>query len=92
MSSQEPKKNVPIYFYYLTISKQKDSNDSSAYDIQKILDSFSRLLSYVTAKNLTDRKKDIKTSEKVVWLDSYEDLKNGNYNIIFKSAKYNHVR
>lgn len=92
MSSQEPKKNVPIYFYYLTISKQKDSNDSSAYDIQKILDSFSRFLSYVTAKNLTDRKKDIKTSEKVVWLDSYEDLKNGNYNIIFKSAKYNHVR
>ena len=92
MSSQEPKKNVPIYFYYLTISIQKDSNDSSAYYIQKILDSFSRLLSYVTAKNLTDRKKDIKTSEKVVWLDSYEDLKNGNYNIIFKSAKYNHVR
>ena len=92
MSSQEPKKNVPIYFYYLTISKQKDSNDSAAYAIQKILDSFSRLLSYVTAKNLTDRKKDIKTSEKVVWLDSYEDLKNGNYNIIFKSAKYNHVR
>lgn len=92
MSSQEPKKNVPIYFYYLTISKQKDSNDSSSYDIQKILDSFSRLLSYITAKNLSDRKKDIKTSEKVVWLDSYEDLKNGTYNIIFKSAKYNHVR
>ena len=92
MSSQEPKKNVPIYFYYLTISKQKDSNDSSSYDIQKILDSFSKLLSYITTKNLTDRKKDIKTSEKVVWLDSYEDLKNGNYNIIFKSAKYNHVR
>lgn len=92
MSSHEPKKNVPIYFYYLTISKQKDSSDSSAYDLQKILDSFSRLLSYITAKNLSDRKKDIKTSEKVVWLDSYEDLKNGNYNIIFKSAKYNHVR
>lgn len=92
MSSHEPKKNVPIYFYYLTISKQKDSSDSSAYDLQKILDSFSRLLSYITAKNLSDRKKDIKTSEKIVWLDSYEDLKNGNYNIIFKSAKYNHVR
>lgn len=92
MSNQEPKKNVPIYFYYLTIAKQKDSNDSSAYDIQPILETFSKLLSYITAKNLTDRKKDIKTSEKVVWLDSYEDLKNGNYNIIFKSAKYNHVR
>lgn len=92
MSNQEPKKNVPIYFYYLTISKQKDSNDFSTYDIKQIVDSFSKLLSYTTAKNLTDRKKDITTSEKVVWLDSYEDLKNGNYNIIFKSAKYNHVR
>lgn len=34
----------------------------------------------------------ITSSEKVVWLDSYEDLKNGNYDVIFKSAKYNHVR
>ena len=92
MSSQEPRKNVPIYFYYLTISKQKDSNDSSLYDMQQIVDSFSKLLPYITAKNLTDRKKDITSSEKVVWLDSFEDLKNGNYNIIFKSAKYNHVR
>lgn len=92
MSSQEPKKKVPIYFYYLTISKQKDSDDYSTYDIQQIVDSFSKLLSYITTKNLTDRKKDITTSEKVVWLDSYTDLKNGNYNIIFKSAKYNHVR
>ena len=92
MSSQETKKDVPIYFYYLTVSKQKDSNDSSTYDIKQIVDSFSKLLSYISAKVLTDRKKDIIASEKVVWLDSYEDLKNGNYNIIFKSAKYNHVR
>ena len=81
MSSQETKKNVPIYFYYLTISKQKDSNDTSTYDIKQIVDTFSKLLSYILAKNLTDRKKDITSSEKVVWLDSYENLKNGNYNI-----------
>ena len=93
MSIQEPKKNVPIYFYYLTISKQKDSNDSSIYDIQQIVDSFSKLLSYITAKNLTDRKKEIQhTNWQVITFDSFEDLKNGNYNIIFKSAKYNHVR
>ncbi len=87
MSSQEPKKNVPIYFYYLTISKQKDSDDTSVYDIQQIVAAFSKLLLYTTTKDLTNRKKDITSSEKVVWLDSYEDLKNGNYNIIFKSAK-----
>lgn len=92
MSSQEPKKNVPIYFYYLTISKQKDSDVLLSYDIQQIVEAFSKLLLYTTTKDLTNRKKDITSSEKVVWLDSYEDLKNGNYNIIFKSAKYNHVR
>lgn len=92
MSSQELKKNVPIYFYYLTISKQKDSNDTSTYDINQIGDSFSKLLSYIKAKSLTDRKKDLTSSEKVVWLDSYDELGDGNYNIIFKSAKYNHVR
>lgn len=92
MNSQEQKKNVPIYFYYLAISKQKDSNDSSVYDIQQIVAAFSALLSYITQKSLNDRKKDITSSEKVVWLDSFEDLKNGNYNVIFKSAKYNHVR
>ena len=53
---------------------------------------FSKLLSYITQKNLNERKKDITSSEKVVWLDSFENLKNGNYNLIFKSAKYNHVR
>ena len=76
MSIQEPKKNVPIYFYYLTISKQKDSDDTSVYDIQQIVDAFSKLLLYTTAKNLANRKKDITSSEKVVWLDSYDDLKN----------------
>lgn len=67
--------------------KAKDSDDTSVYDIQQIVAAFSKLLLYTTTKDLTNRKKDITSSEKVVWLDSYEDLKNGNYNIIFKSAK-----
>lgn len=92
MSSQEQKKNVPIYFYYLAISKQKDSDDESIYDINQIVDSFSKLLSFIVSRDLKERKKDNTASEKVVWLDSYTDLKDGNYNIIFKSAKYNHVR
>ena len=57
MSSQEPKKNVPIYFYYLTIAKQKDSSDSSTYDIQQIVDAFSKLLPYITEKGLKNKKK-----------------------------------
>lgn len=92
MSSPEQKKSVPIYFYYLAISKQKDNSDDSDYEIKQIIEAFSKLLAYIAAKNLTERRKDITSSEKVVWLDSYTDLKDGNYNIIFKSAKYNHVR
>ena len=57
MNDQEQSKNVPIYFYYLTISKQKDSDDSSVYDIQQIMTTFSKLLSYITQKNLNERKK-----------------------------------
>lgn len=86
------KKNVPIYFYYLTISKQMESQDNSKYDIEQIKESFSNLLEYVLDKELTVRKKNIINSEKIIWLDSYENLKDGNYNLIFKSAKYNHVR
>lgn len=92
MKSTEQKKTVPIYFYYLAISKQKNSSDDSIYDIKQIMDAFSKLLAYIAAKRLMDRKKNISSSEKVVWLDSYTDLKDGNYNVIFKSAKYNHVR
>ena len=52
MNSQEQKKNVPIYFYYLAISKQKDSNDSSVYDIQQIVAAFSALLSFIEKRKL----------------------------------------
>ena len=92
MREQEPQKNVPIYFYYLSISKHKDAKDDSTYSMDQIIGAFSQLLEYTMTKGLPERKKDIISSEKVVWLDSYEDLKNGNYDVIFKSAKYNHVR
>ena len=92
MREQELWKKVPIYFYYLSISKHKDAKDDSAYSTDQIIIAFSKLLEYIMTKGLPERKKDITSSEKVVWLDSYEDLKNGNYDVIFKSAKYNHVR
>lgn len=72
--------------------KHKDAKDDSAYSTDQIIIAFSQLLEYIMTKGLPERKKDITSSEKVVWLDSYEDLKNGNYDVIFKSAKYNHVR
>lgn len=44
MSSSEQKKTVPIYFYYLAISKQKDSSDDSVYDIKQIIEHFQNFL------------------------------------------------
>lgn len=92
MSNLENKRTVPIYFYYLSISKQKSSDDQTSYDMTQIVSSFTKLLSYITKKDLVARSQKFSNAEKVVWLDSYEDMKDGNYNLIFKSAKYNHVR
>lgn len=48
----------------INISKQKDSEDKSTYDINQIVDSFSNLLEYVVTKQLSERKQDNTLSEK----------------------------
>lgn len=88
-----PNKNVPVYVYYVTIEKQKNSTDtSSKYNIEEIVNAFTKNLEFTISQELTERKVDNTAIDKVIWLDSFSDLKNGNYNLIFKSAKYNHVR
>ena len=85
-------KNIPIYIYYMTIEKQKSSKDSSSYDMQEIINALAKVLDFTQKQELTERKTDNPANEKIIWLDSFADLKNGNFNIVFKSAKYNHVR
>ena len=92
MSGFESSKEIPIYFYYLTIAKTRSDTDDFAYNIQDILAAFSRLLNFLIKKNLNERSFKLESAEKVIWLDTVEDLTNGNYNLVFKSAKYNHVR
>ncbi len=92
MKASKNSKDIPIYFYYLVVEKRKSENDDVAYNIQDIVSSFSNLLAFICKKSLTERSIRNEILEKVIWLDSFEDLKNGNYNLIFKSAKYNHVR
>ena len=92
MGTQENDKKVLIYFYYLAITRQKEASDTSTYDIAQITNVFSKMLEYTLKKSLKDRRQELTFAEKVVWLDSFEDMGNGNYNITFKSAKYNHVR
>lgn len=40
MREQELWKKVPIYFYYLSISKHKDAKDDSAYSTDQIIIAF----------------------------------------------------
>lgn len=88
-----PNKNVPIYVYYVTIEKQKSSTDSSTrYDMSEIVNAFTKTLLFTISQELTERKFDNPAIEKIIWLDDFKDLGKGNYNLIFKSAKYNHVR
>ncbi len=88
-----PNKNVPIYVYYLTIEKQKNAKDAaSKYDMAEIVSAFTQVLQFTISEELTERKVDNTAIDKVIWLDDFKDLGNGNYNLIFKSAKYNHVR
>ena len=43
-------------------------------------------------KDLQAKKHDFKPKKKVVWLESIDDLNNGNFNLVFKSAKYDQSR
>lgn len=48
MGTETKKKNVPIYFYYLTIAKQKNAEDGSKYSMDQIVASFSAMLQHLS--------------------------------------------
>jgi len=85
-------KEVRVYFYYLTVERIKDRCDESVYKIVEVAKILSRFFSFLVEKGLNDRKIDNENLMEVAWLDKFSDIGNGNYNLIFKSAKYNHVR
>ena len=41
MGETDTKRTIPIYFYYLAVSKQKDSKDTSVYDMNQVVSVFS---------------------------------------------------
>ncbi len=87
----EELKEVRVYFYNLTIQRIKKDN-SNVYDIRDIAKIFSNLLTSLMNKELTDRRIDNTSLKEVIWLDNCVNSDAGNYNIIFKSARYNRVR
>ena len=87
MTEQENSKKVLIYFYYMSIMRQKDAADSSVYDIMDITKAFSEMLSYITAKDLKERKQDLVASQKVVWIQEITILFLNQQNIIMFVTK-----
>ena len=88
MIDTDNKKTVQLYFYTMSVERNKKNADDTPYNINAIIAAFTQLLTFITKKELIDRKFDLKPKNKIVWLDSFTDLKNGNFNLVFKSAKY----
>ncbi|WP_283608565.1 hypothetical protein [Faecalispora anaeroviscerum] len=90
-----PTKKVPVYFYYLNITVGILREDAPQPSIQDFINYFNNALSFTQRKLALNRKLNFPKDEKVVWLDSYHLINPelpGNFNIAFKSAKYNHIR
>ena len=92
MNANDNKKRVQLYFYSMSIERTKRSADGTPYDISAIFVAFSQLLTSVLAKDLINRKLDIESKDKTIWLDKFTDLGDGNFNLVFKSAKSNQSR
>ena len=76
----------------MDIERKKKGADNTPYSIDTICAVLSTLFSDIVKKELQDKKHDAKRKKKVVWLESVDDLGDGNFNIVFKSAKYDQSR
>ena len=85
-------KKVSISFNFMSVERKKKAADSSAYDINIIVAALNGMLDSLSQKPLVERKFDFTSKEKTIWLDEYKDLTDGNFDIIFKSARYNQSR
>ena len=85
-------KKISVYFYYLDVGSSNLNEGINIPSFDEFINVLSSLFSSLVAKPLIDRKYNFSHDEKVIWLDSFDNHGNGNYDLIFKSAKYNHVR
>lgn len=85
-------KQVKIGFYYMSVGRKKKADDTTPYDISAVSTVLSAMLTFLMQKERIERKHDFSSKEKTIWLDSFSDLGNGNYDIVFMSARYNRSR
>jgi len=85
-------KKVPVYFYYLDVTRATLRPDGSHLLLNDFIAFFSEALEFTVGIDVNLRKRDYPSEEKVIWLSSVDDYGNGNYDLILSSAKYNHRR
>lgn len=85
-------KQVKVEFHYMSVERKKKSSDSTAYDINSIIAAMSAMFSFLMQKERIMRKHDFSSKEKTIWLEAFTDLGNGNFDVVFMSARYNRSR
>lgn len=85
-------KQVKVEFHYMSVERKKRSSDSTIYDIGEVISTISAMFSSLIQKKRIDRKHDFTSREKTIWLEKFTDLGNGNFDVIFMSARYNRSR
>jgi len=88
-------KNIPLYFYYMTVEK---SQSSEPYDAQAIVNDLCNFLMWLKQKgneSLLNIKYEMSDKKKIMWLHEqtrHNTTKDTHIDIVFKSAKYDQVR
>lgn len=92
VATETATKQVKIGFYYMSVGRKKKANDTTPYDISNVSTVLSAMLTSIMQKERIERKHDFPSKEKTIWLENFCDLGNGNYDIVFMSARYNRSR
>lgn len=85
-------KQVKVEFHYMSVERKKKSSDSTTYDIGEVITTIAAMFTLLINKNRVERKHDFASREKTIWLENFTDLGNGNFDIVFMSARYNRSR
>ena len=76
----------------MDVERKKKNADNTPYDISAICTALSSLFDAVVKKDLQAKTLRVEKNEKVIWLESVTNLQNGNFNLTFRSGKYNQSR
>ena len=85
-------KTITIYSHHIDIARDKKGADNTPYSISAVCAALSSLFDAVVKKDLQTKTQRIEKNKKVIWLESVTGLQGGNFNLTFKSAKYDQSR